>query len=782
MNQKNNTEHTSENRRVLNIEIFQRIIEVLHQPVQLLKTIKGTRDEVTGFEVIYTSEDFESLFPIPETKLLLFGEVSGSQSKYIERLRKAAESGQADIERLTFVNNGKKVNFHEEMLSFDDGVLVVQHPEKEPLPKTDDDKKIKIGDKIKDSVELLQVALDFPLFGICVYKSVRDHNDKITDFEFVLLSNYNESFTLQHELVGKKLLEEFPESLSNGLFDKYVRVVELGEVLDGDDDFGGFPKKENNWIRRLGIKLGDGLVTSWIDITGQKNAEIELQKQANLIRGISEASADILYIMDINSLEILFTTRNIAKELGYDPEFILSLKQPLLDLMHEDDVPAMILHVKNMKTAQPGEIREIEYRMKHGDGSFHFFRDRNTVFKRDENNVPIEKLGISQDISDDHTRQEDLKKHHSLLRQSEELAESGSWEYDCATKEFLWSDGMYRLFEMEKGIPVRPSVYLDYAIPEDKDIAQQIVDVMEKECDPIEVTLRIKSGETVKTLHIKTTALKDRKKSTQKILGIDMDITTARAAEEKIKKLNKKLSTKNRELETLNSELKTFNNIAANDYKDTLRSLYINLENVIKADASGMSDTGKGNLRKAQIGIQKMKLLTDDLVAFSRIPMLDNNSTTVNFNELIQHVISGLDDKVKESGAKISIGQLPTLQGMPVLLSLLFHHLIDNAMKFRDPNKKPEIKIDAHEISKHQPGDGEVRYHIVTITDDGIGFDPKESEKLFTIFYRLHERSAYRGSGIGLAVCRKIMAMHGGYISAEGLPGTGSVISCSFPA
>ncbi|MGK4569323.1 sensor histidine kinase [Flavobacterium sp. 3HN19-14] len=140
---------------------------------------------------------------------------------------------------------------------------------------------------------------------------------------------------------------------------------------------------------------------------------------------------------------------------------------------------------------------------------------------------------------------------------------------------------------------------------------------------------------------------------------------------------------KNKELEALNSELKTFNDIAANDYKETLRSLYINLENIIKADSANLSDSGKANVRKAQTSIQKMKLLTEDIVSFSRIPTLDSNISTVDLNEILQNVLGEMSEKIKESNVRIDAEKLPVLQGMPMLISLLFFHILDNAIKFR---------------------------------------------------------------------------------------------------
>jgi PAS domain S-box-containing protein len=620
--------------------------------------------------------------------------------------------------------------------------------------------------------------------AIQVYKTISDADFGILGFEVMFASKRAKIFFPEYLPEKKLLFTQGAVDGSHDFLEKLKRIIATGKEYSGTLEI--ITEKKLVFNERI-LKFGDGvlvlrmLVDDMSDGEEHDNSETDGLTEANLIRGISETSADLLYIMDIDTRHIFFYTRNIAKVLGYSPERIEKMKEPLFELMYEEDVPLMLEHIANMKTATYGEVREIEYRMKHADGTLHFFRDRNTVFKRDENDMPVEKLGISQDITKDHLRGLELAKNHSLLQQSEELAGSGTWEYNCNTKEFTWSDGMYRLFELPIGTPVRPSVYIDNVIPEDMEIAKKMVDIIENTFEPADLTLRIKPGQTVRTLRIKTALLKDKKRKSNIVLGVDMDTTYASASQQQIQGLNKTLSTKSRELETMHSELTTFNNIAENDYKETLRSLYINLENVIKSDASELSDSGKANIRKAQTAIQKMKLLTEDIVSFSRIPMLDSSSVEVDLNESLKTSIADLDEKIKESGATIEVGNLPVIQGMPLLLTLLFYHILDNAIKFRDGTKVPQVKVvgsDADSTANIEIG---IHYKVITISDNGIGFDGAQSEKLFAIFFRLHDRSEYRGSGIGLAVCRKIMALHGGYITAEGIPGDGAVIKCFFP-
>lgn len=397
------------------------------------------------------------------------------------------------------------------------------------------------------------------------------------------------------------------------------------------------------------------IITS--DITEQKKSQQEQMKeklkfdeQALFIQGIANASADILFVMNLDTKEIVYTNHAIAEKLGYSAKQIKAMKNPVLDLMHEADLPKMLKHIAEMKTAADNEVREIEYRMKHADGSLSWFRDRNTVFKRDEKGIPIEKLGICQNITE--------RKH----------------------------------------------------------------------------------------------------------------------AEENIRLLNKTLRDKNKELLSVNNEMKTFTSIAAYDYRETLQTLYTNLEYIISRDAKNFSNTGKANLRKAQTAIQKMKLLTDDIVAYSRLQTMDTSPTKVGLNTVIDNALKELNEKVIQTGAFVEKENLPEITGFPFLLDLLFYHLLDNAIKFRKPNENPHIRIVYHvSTDKHSGSD----VHQISIADNGIGLAHEEAGKVFEMFYRID--SSYKGSGIGLAICKKIADLHGGTMAIESEPGKGTTVCCFFP-
>lgn len=401
-------------------------------------------------------------------------------------------------------------------------------------------------------------------------------------------------------------------------------------------------------------KISGIVITSKNITQHEKTQELEMKQfleQTQFIQGIASASADILYVMTIDTKEIIYANHAIAEILGYDEKYIKKLKNPVLDIMIDADVPSMIAHIDAMKTAADDEVREIEYRMKHADGSIIWFRDRNTVFKRDEAGVPVEKLGICQNINE------------------------------------------------------------------------------------------------------------------------------RKVAEENIRLLNRTLRDKNRELQSLNNEMKTFTSIAAYDYKETLQTLYTNLEFIISRDAHNLSNTGKANLRKAQTAIQKMKLLTDDIVAFSRLQNLESSPSPIDLNLVLKNAIAEIQEKIDEVGAEIEAVDLPKINGFPLLIDLLFFHLISNAVKFRRNDEKLHIQITYHVTKDKQLG---TDMHQISIIDNGIGIAPDETKKVFEMFYRNPDKK-YRGSGIGLAICKKIADLHGGTMAIESELGKGTTVCCFFP-
>lgn len=273
-------------------------------------------------------------------------------------------------------------------------------------------------------------------------------------------------------------------------------------------------------------------------------------------------------------------------------------------------------------------------------------------------------------------------------------------------------------------------------------------------------------------------------------LGIAQEITDKKTsqkdlerAREQIGTLNEQLMDRNRELEFANSELKAFNAVAANDYQDTLRKLYTSLEYIVMNDAKGLSNEGRANIRRAQSAVQKMKLLTDDIINYTSISIKEQRRLTVSIDRVINEVLAGLQDRISKHCATIAVEGCFEIYAYPLLLRVLVHNLVSNALKFNESS--PTIKIICSEIHGEEiPFEHTNRaavYHQMMVTDDGIGFDPADAENIFDVFYKSGNNTKYKGSGLGLAISKKIMEIHEGFIKAIGEPGNGAKFICYFP-
>ncbi len=249
-----------------------------------------------------------------------------------------------------------------------------------------------------------------------------------------------------------------------------------------------------------------------------------------------------------------------------------------------------------------------------------------------------------------------------------------------------------------------------------------------------------------------------------------------------IKKINSLLKDQNEVLERKNHELTTFTNIASHDLKEPLRKIQM-FTNLISQ--SPVELTGKTLVYFNKINQQsnRMQVLIESVLRYAQT---DNNQfgfQTTNLNEVSSIALESLSEKIKEENARIRIQELPTLYANPNQMEQLFINLIDNGLKYARKDVSPVLEINVSKIDEPRVSDHAPRLHWkIDFCDNGIGFDEVYAGKIFVIFQRLHSKEEYTGTGIGLAICKKIVENHGGSISAKSILGTGSVFSVILPA
>ena len=186
-------------------------------------------------------------------------------------------------------------------------------------------------------------------------------------------------------------------------------------------------------------------------------------------------------------------------------------------------------------------------------------------------------------------------------------------------------------------------------------------------------------------------------------------------------------------------------------------------------------------VEKIDNAAKRMQKLIDSLSIYAKTRQTDEIFSVVDLRQVIGDILDELKDDIEENRANISVVNVPKVEGIPVLLQQLFVNLINNALKFSKPGSDPNIVIRGDESPVEHPGGSPGMFWHLSVTDNGIGFDPHMKEVIFKVFSRLNPGKNLDGSGIGLAVCRKVMQIHGGQIEAHGTPGQGAIFDLYFP-
>lgn len=237
-------------------------------------------------------------------------------------------------------------------------------------------------------------------------------------------------------------------------------------------------------------------------------------------------------------------------------------------------------------------------------------------------------------------------------------------------------------------------------------------------------------------------------------------------------------------LEWSNQELRDFASIASHDLQEPLRKIRTFGERLKAKCADALSEEGLDYLERMQNASKRMQIFIQELLTYSQVSTRAEPFRTVDLKAILIDVLSDLQVRIDETGGRIEIGELPLLEGDPSQMRQLFQNLIGNALKFHG-EKSPLVKVHgwtidaAEEYSAESPAAGP-RCRIL-VEDNGIGFDERNAERIFAPFQRLHGRSAFEGTGMGLAICRKIVERHGGVITAKSTPGRGSTFMITLP-
>ncbi len=246
-----------------------------------------------------------------------------------------------------------------------------------------------------------------------------------------------------------------------------------------------------------------------------------------------------------------------------------------------------------------------------------------------------------------------------------------------------------------------------------------------------------------------------------------------RAANRMLEGSNEQLARSNLELQRSNAELEQFASVASHDLQEPLRKVQTFGDQIERRFGDDIPDEAKDYLRRMRSSANRMSTLIEDLLRFSRVTTHAKPPSPVNLGEVAREVTSDLDALLQKTHGSVDIGELPTVQADPLQMRQLMQNLIANGVKFHRPGISPEVVV------RSVPAPSGMT--AFTVSDNGIGFEAQYAERIFRVFERLHPRDVFEGTGIGLALCRKIVERHGGTIVAEGRPDEGSTFTVTLP-
>lgn len=406
----------------------------------------------------------------------------------------------------------------------------------------------------------------------------------------------------------------------------------------------------------------------------------------------------------------------------------------------------------------------------------------------DGNLVGVSKL--VRDITDRKREEQAAREKEEKYRLALETGRIGTWSYEPASSEIIVSAEVRRLYRLPDDLRLDLKIMEDRMHPED---AHLVREARARAFDPannghyaVEHRIITYEGNEVKWIRVRGKAFFDAEGRPEKLFGTFLDVTDERMAKEELeRKVAEKtldLQQANEQLRQSNYDLQQFAYVASHDLQEPLRRIAL-FADLIR-QRGGVKEDAAPYLDKINNLIGRMAMLIRGVLDYSRLGNQGELVGDVDLRELLEDVLVDYEDLIGGKGARVQHEGLCVVPGISIQLRQLFDNMIGNSLKFC--GEKPEIWIRARplpreEHDRHGVLDGSREYVELVFADNGVGFDEQFADRLFVMFQRLHQEEQYKGTGIGLALCKKIVENHGGYIRGEGKLGKGAVFTVLLP-
>ena len=539
-------------------------------------------------------------------------------------------------------------------------------------------------------------------------------------------------------------------------------------------------------VHRFLVVLDAELYASYIDL---QKEQIQQMNEA-----LQKREQQLLEAQDVGGVGS-FEWDLVGTQSSYTPQIlkIFERKAPtdlhsFLSEVHPDDRDRLKEAVE--KAFVDGDY-ECEYRYVNNNKEKVLLSKGKVLF---EDGEPRRMLGTVTDVTERHAIIKKLQESENLHKQAQAITHLGNWSWFINDNRITWSDEMYRIY----GLPPQSEEinferFMSFVDPDDRsrrfDQIKQALKTLKVE----EYHFRITTADGVrKVLRGKGEVLADASGTPTVMLGTCQDVTgefnltqQLRERERYLEQLNRSLHHANNELSRTNEELESFNFIASHDLQEPLRKIQVYSNRILENGLEELSAPLKDYFERINLASRRMQKLIEDFLAFSQSFDAGQVPEKTDLNAIVEEVKAELITRIEDKHAQIETRNLPTVYAVPFHMKQLIVNLISNALKYTKPDVTPKILISGDVVSgtdvPDRSADPMFTYVKVKVEDNGIGFEPKYSMKIFELFQRLHGKNVYSGTGIGLALCKKIVRHMDGYIQAESVPDEGSVFTFYIP-
>ena len=631
------------------------------------------------------------------------------------------------------------------------------------------------------------------------------------------------------DIAGKPLREVMPELVGQPylqLLDEVFTTGQPREFLGAPANIirNGVPTRNFYNMSYTPLSDADGQVYAVLDVVIDVTQEIEernkLEESERFARTLFEGSpvANIVFVGQ--DMVVRTVNENMLMMLGRDASIV---GKPFMEAMPELLQTPVMKHLRDVLATgeiyyQPEEKIEI---IKFGQPYTGYY---NHIFKA-LSNANGERYGVmvtTIEVTEQVLNRQTIAEAETTLRGAIDMAELGTWQIDLTTKFFNYSARLRHWFGFDPDeVITRERAYSPLRAEDVPRVEQAIAQALTPGGSgnyDIEYTIDAAPDRRERILHVMGKAFFDQGGQAYKLSGTAQDVTAQRklqvaleqevqertealaASNEELAAINEEMTATNEELASTNQELTESNQllfrsnenlqqfayVASHDLQEPLRKIQ-SFGDLLRSRYGAELGEGVEHLERMQAAASRMSTLIRDLLAFSRISTQQDTTAPVALQQVITTVLADLDLRIQETGAVIEPGPLPTVPGDRAQLEQLFQNLLSNALKFRRSGVAPLIRVQGELVAFSQlpptvkPTRQVAVYHRIDVIDNGIGFDDKYVDRIFQVFQRLHGKNEFAGTGIGLAICEKVAANHGGAITATSQPGQGATFSVYLP-